>query len=460
MTKETKIGLLVGLAFIILFAIILSGNGSTRGTSSPNAISVADAGGAKDPSTGAEKPLHNEGRLPVEAQLPPVVQGSPSVPANVFPPKEKPVEGRTTSDGGLGTAVPSSVVEYLNQPVDGNDEDPDARPRRGETEETVPLRDAVASALEETEKVLVKTNGQGQAGEPTKAPGASGTKDRGATSSDATVAAKTDATKPSGETSAARKPEGEPPVVKTVHAVQPGESLGKIAAKYYGRSTPERVEAIFNANRDVLKDKQKVKANDKLKIPALEGHEREFEAAPEFPAANMKSPHEIQKDGLARIPQPVGETPKTSNRPPANTGAETSVVASALNRGVPVGPGASATSLKLVETPAKATTEMKPGTPASPSETGAPKVRWYEVKKSDTLSTIAQRELGSSRRYQEIYELNKNVIRDRDRLKAGAKIRLPERTASSASPALSEPGKTTPSTAQLSPAESRRGRPS
>jgi LysM repeat protein len=60
-----------------------------------------------------------------------------------------------------------------------------------------------------------------------------------------------------------------PTIIRTVHTVQSGESLGKIAAKYYGRSTPARIEAIFKANRDRLKATHQVKAEQKLDIPDL-----------------------------------------------------------------------------------------------------------------------------------------------------------------------------------------------
>jgi hypothetical protein len=43
MTKETKIGLLVGLAFIILFAIILSEKRGTGRDATLPAFAVADA---------------------------------------------------------------------------------------------------------------------------------------------------------------------------------------------------------------------------------------------------------------------------------------------------------------------------------------------------------------------------------------------------------------------------------
>jgi peptidoglycan-associated lipoprotein len=52
--------------------------------------------------------------------------------------------------------------------------------------------------------------------------------------------------------------------------------------------------------------------------------------------------------------------------------------------------------------------------------------REYIVQKGDSLSRIAQRELGSSHRWKYLYELNKDRIKDPNRLRAGQKIIIPE----------------------------------
>lgn len=51
--------------------------------------------------------------------------------------------------------------------------------------------------------------------------------------------------------------------------------------------------------------------------------------------------------------------------------------------------------------------------------------RDYVIKKGDTLSKIAQRELGGGHRWKYLYELNKDVIRDPNKLKVGQKIIIP-----------------------------------
>ena len=52
----------------------------------------------------------------------------------------------------------------------------------------------------------------------------------------------------------------------------------------------------------------------------------------------------------------------------------------------------------------------------------------YTVQEGDNLSTIAQRMLGSSRRYLAIYELNRDVLDSPDDLKPGMVLRIPSRS--------------------------------
>lgn len=51
--------------------------------------------------------------------------------------------------------------------------------------------------------------------------------------------------------------------------------------------------------------------------------------------------------------------------------------------------------------------------------------REYIVQKGDTLSSIAKKELGNPAKWKNIYEINKDKIRDPNKLKAGTKIIVP-----------------------------------
>jgi nucleoid-associated protein YgaU len=54
------------------------------------------------------------------------------------------------------------------------------------------------------------------------------------------------------------------------------------------------------------------------------------------------------------------------------------------------------------------------------------KVEYYEIQKGDTLWAIATKHLGNGAKYTEIFEANKEVIKDPDLIYPGQKIRIPK----------------------------------
>lgn len=70
-----------------------------------------------------------------------------------------------------------------------------------------------------------------------------------------------------------------------------------------------------------------------------------------------------------------------------------------------------------------------PGAGQSGAETaGSSEYISYTVTTGDTLTELAQDYMGSTRRWQELYDLNREVIRDPDRLIIGTVIRIPSRS--------------------------------
>jgi len=53
------------------------------------------------------------------------------------------------------------------------------------------------------------------------------------------------------------------------------------------------------------------------------------------------------------------------------------------------------------------------------------KVEYYVIKKGDTLWAIANKFLGNGSKYPEIFEANREVIKDPDLIYPGQKIRIP-----------------------------------
>ncbi|MFO1371500.1 MAG: peptidoglycan-binding protein LysM [Candidatus Competibacteraceae bacterium] len=59
----------------------------------------------------------------------------------------------------------------------------------------------------------------------------------------------------------------------------------------------------------------------------------------------------------------------------------------------------------------------------TPPQTG--KVEYYTIQSGDNLSSIAKKFLGSASAYQKIFEANREVIKDPDKIYVGQKIRIP-----------------------------------
>jgi nucleoid-associated protein YgaU len=66
-------------------------------------------------------------------------------------------------------------------------------------------------------------------------------------------------------TAGAPAPVAAPPAAEKVHVVEKGDTLSAIAKKYYGKASA--YTRIFEANRDVLDDPDKIKPGQRLRIP-------------------------------------------------------------------------------------------------------------------------------------------------------------------------------------------------
>ena len=72
-----------------------------------------------------------------------------------------------------------------------------------------------------------------------------------------------------------------------------------------------------------------------------------------------------------------------------------------------------------------------PTTPAATPTTGvAASARVHEVVKGDTLSAIAKKYYGKASEYPKIFEANRDVLKDPDKIFPGQKLRIPEQAKS------------------------------
>lgn len=378
MTKETKIGLIVGLAFIILFAIILSEKGAKNATKAPSALTLADASREnKLMGGGSGEPLNDAGRLPIQSE--PMERGHrENVPGGDSSMNERPLGRPIPGEDEPILPLPESVVNRLNMGMDETEIAPENLDNRTDSPSdnaSLSVTDAVASALSSTvgDDEQSSTN-------------------QGSASSEFN---------PHSDVSAIDSNTSIPPVRRTPtkllarHQVKAGESLGKIAARYYGRATPARIDAIFNANRDTLASVNSVRADALLNIPQLDGIDGiAFEPARNFAPADVLAQSRGSRDRTVLIPMPV------DNR---------------------------STSASRTRNPIRNRTVPDPA-PAGSPKAAPPAFTWYQVRKRDTLSRIARRELGNERLFLNIFKMNRDIIQDLNRIKPGMKIRLPNRT--------------------------------
>jgi len=83
-------------------------------------------------------------------------------------------------------------------------------------------------------------------------------------------------------------------------------------------------------------------------------------------------------------------------------------------------------SLPEAAAAAAETTESADVVTVDPSTLESGDVTYYEIKSGDTLGKIAQEFYGKASAYPKIFEANREVIQDPDKIYVGQKIRIPE----------------------------------
>ena len=70
----------------------------------------------------------------------------------------------------------------------------------------------------------------------------------------------------------------------------------------------------------------------------------------------------------------------------------------------------------------------KPKAPRAPGATGQTAGKTYTVKSGDTLSKIAQDQLGDAKAYHDIFNANRDQLTDPDEIKPGQVLKIPARS--------------------------------
>lgn len=256
MARETKVGLLAGLAFIICFAIILANRGRQDPPVPPR--SQLTDGGASVPSA-VQQTATRVGLNPSEHQR-------QSTNGRLVPPTSTPPEAavarldRPTSNpsatSGADLLLPESGAGGA-RPIAGNlvDGGTSAGNQPAERALTSHAQDDLARR-QELERLL-RGSGQGLG-----IPGSDSTTNGGLNPQSGTPPAPVSSTK------------------SVQYTVAPGDTLSKIALAHFGNKSRTSVNTIFDANRSTLASPDDLKAGLVLSLPVVEGMVRLVKSEP------------------------------------------------------------------------------------------------------------------------------------------------------------------------------------
>lgn len=471
MTRETKMGLLIGLGFIVVFAVLLSHTG---------------------PATPAGDKLAMAPRGPVGKSSPPGTTSAHStyVPADQSHSAARPAGGAAVvpatlpSNGRIGLGEPQSLPRSprdidmdsdrvsaslpLPQPrglarsrADGQPavvadagkqmtpwERLLAGPKALESEGNLPSThsvsshppvDRVAPSLKEREATMtvasaresspVKIEPPQPAVRPTVLPGTSLATATPGPSAPAVPPMKTELA--SAEMKA-------PPVRQEApkeYVIQKGDTLRKIVKDNYGVSSTKAVEFLVASNRSKIKDKHMIVEGQKLVIPPLPPEMFEGTVSGNIDVSGTgEGIRTVTSEELSKVL--AGSAAQQRTAPPVNKkdlAARPSTLPSNLtlnvlvkqDRGlaIPESNGAVPKTAGAVQNLDKF--ERAVAVSDKPVKSEKSGHRMYEVKSGDTPRSISARELGSVKHWEEIMKLNPTL--DAKKLKPGMRIKIPDK---------------------------------
>lgn len=481
MGSETKVGLLVGMCFIVCFAIILAHRGAADPQRPRPAFEITTADSPAAQPTRAHTPA--ESPAPVrEATRTPARQNAPTTDLprrRTAPPAEPTAHFAQADNAPAATRAPdpgrftrrtdpvpaptaiNRLAQLLNSTEDHATADVEAAERSPQTQ----LAEANPASPQATAEPWLDAGRQvadalASAGYTLSSRVQEEQLRRQASTSQENIQ--------QAEPAAPERPEtreAAAPVVREAYVVQAGDTLSRIARQKYGSDHPSIVDAIFAANHDRMSSPDKLVVGKELRLPEIADAPLASAAAPTTPESTTPpteaDPARALREELARMnpgeDQPA--RPSTSGTThvvqPGETlsrivrshygSADPALIRAVFeaNRKQMKNPNAIVAGMKLVlpdrghsagavsadDTLFAAAETAAPETTApdaeAPAVAAAARERWYVIQPGDLLSTVAQKELGSSRRWHEIAQLNKKAFPDPSRIRSGARIRLP-----------------------------------
>lgn len=363
MSTEAKISLAVGLAFIICFAIVLTNRGRPLGPA------VADRAleDATEQRRNASNPIRLQDRL--RDRMSPKGSAHPSATTeNTWE------SGSKRADS---TRSPRRIPIKQNQLAQRAETPPGSAFTRADvqpaSQSIQPARGLgePTSANRKNGSLVVMEPPASRVGPPPPDSAPNKTEDPGSSPAGRPLTrTHRDAAKKGAD-----KPTTPSDPTDWRHTVLKGETLWSIVHKYYGRANGRLLNAVFEANRATLESPDRLKVGVALILPEVNG------------------------------PAPVAGRSKTVGDGPRGRSTK------------PTGGRSNNRDGKII----------RPNGRRLRSEIGEERLawRWYQVADGDRYSTIAANELGSAKKWPTLFELNKDIFPDPDRIRGGVNIRIP-----------------------------------
>lgn len=376
MTRETKVGLLVGMAIILLVGIVVSDHLSKVQEQEPARLTewAPEAQNSVSPFTSnPTDPFNRASNTPQAQRIEPIPLPTEisSTPEAIERPRHPAPTPRVDVDRDRFTQA------FLNRPdLTGGDPTPPPAIRLDNATRTT----------------------------PGMSPGVTPETPFGSTPSSST----------NTNTATTQSPASE----VTIHDVVPGQTLYEIANLHYGSGDYWR--SIRDANPDLVAADGNVKVGVRLQIPRRAGL-----APPTRPTADNASVLTTQTPA-AGIPARVitvqaGDTLSDLAQAHLGSGRRWQELLDA-NKDQIKSPEQLRVGMKL-RLPGAA-----PAAAGASSPAAAPAARSgneYVVKAGDSLSTIAERTLGGARHWRRVFDANRDKLKDPDSLQLGMTLRIP-----------------------------------
>lgn len=435
MARETKVGLLAGLAFIVCFAVILANRGgenAAHGTTVGMPATDVPGNFQRNLSRGPSHP-NNKPRAATSPRTAAASQARPNVGTVTHSATSEPPMASSGADVLFNTEQGTSTLtvpwnnENREHSADGVT--PSSKVERGprptmSSTATVPANSLVSDSPAKSVEQFFESV-------PRPEP-----------SNIAQVSAQ--------QPVAASERAATPHRSGTNYTVAPGDNLSKIALHQYGSKSRATVASIFEANRDVLSSPDAVRFGMKLVLPDLPGMQKAAESPKKELTAPVSAKPDEGKPASKLVPtsQAPTKTADSAKPDPKKTADSTkrdskkTVVAKNSKEKTPA-PKKLAASTKEstdmaaippAQAPAVSTITNVTEVDASKAEKPAARAkkdasadgfRSYQVKKNDRYVSIARDQLGDGSRWRELHELNKDKFPDPQQIREGVRIKLP-----------------------------------